>query len=149
MLDGTAWARSVLLAVGVVVLYRWFTKLDDEGDARLSEGHAEHEEDAAELPQMVKRAERIAGGYAKRGDPERALEWNFRAWNSRWGLDARVVGAAPGSEVAAPDWRQRFTRSGVCAGGRGGFGRNRSSARATSLLTVILLCAASAPATEP
>lgn len=80
-IDGVAaGVRSVLLGLGVVVLYRWFTKLEEEGIARLSEEHDEHEEDAAELLQMVERAESIAEGYAKRNDPEKALEWNFRAW---------------------------------------------------------------------
>ena len=91
-IDGlAAGVRSVLLALGLFVLYRWFTKLDEEGVARLSEEHDEHEEDAAELLQMVKRAESIAEGYAKRDDPEKALEWNFRAWEfARRGRDSHT-----------------------------------------------------------
>ena len=91
-IDGVAaGVRSVLLGLGVFVLYRWFMKLDEEGIARLSEEHDEHEEDAAELLQMVKRAESIAAGYAKRNDPEKALEWNFRAWEfARRGRDSHT-----------------------------------------------------------
>lgn len=80
-IDGVATGvRSVLLALGVFLLYRWFTRLDEEGDARLSEEHDEHEEEAAELRRMVERAESIAEGHTKRGDPKMALEWTFRAW---------------------------------------------------------------------
>ena len=79
--DGVAvGVRSVLLALGAFVLYRWFKELDEEGHARLSEEHDEHEEDATELQRMVERAESIAEGYTERGDPEKALEWTFRAW---------------------------------------------------------------------
>ena len=91
-IDGVAaGVRTVLLTLGMFVLYRWFTKLEEEGAARLSEEHDEHEEDAAELLQMVKHAESIAEGYAKRGDPEKALEWNFRAWEfARRGRDSHT-----------------------------------------------------------